>query len=186
MSDPVDFARLFKLRLVVARHGEMDGARWWDTKGVLGRRGAVVLKRGFPVTHPFAQARTVFSVARVRCNELFDPPECMTLWSLPAEVEEQFEEHWHRWLDAGDAWSPVFHAVSALTGTDLLASLAQFGLISQAERDVVTRLRRSAEKRAVPLPGTHHPTDEILTLLAAGFARGDVGAPAIPYARLET
>jgi hypothetical protein len=86
----IDFERLFKLRLVVARQGEMDVARWWNTQGILGRRGAVVLKRGFPTTHRFAQARIVFEVAKSRCRELFEPPGCMTLWSLPAELEEQF------------------------------------------------------------------------------------------------
>ena len=58
----IDFDRLFKLRLVVARHGEMDRARWWNTQGVLGRRGGVVLRRGFPSTHRFVQARVVFEV----------------------------------------------------------------------------------------------------------------------------
>ena len=48
----IDFKRLFKLRLVVARHGEMDAARWWNTQGMLGRRGALVLKRGFPIDSP--------------------------------------------------------------------------------------------------------------------------------------
>lgn len=28
---PIDFERLFKLRLAVARHGEMDVAGWWNT-----------------------------------------------------------------------------------------------------------------------------------------------------------
>ncbi|MGE0823064.1 MAG: BrxE family protein [Candidatus Binatia bacterium] len=82
----IDLDRLLKLRLVVARYGEMDIARWWNTQGLLGRRGAVVLKRGFPTTHPFVQARVVFAVAQSRCHELFDPPGCMTLWSLPAEL----------------------------------------------------------------------------------------------------
>jgi hypothetical protein len=53
-SPTIDFKRLFKLRLVVARHGEMDAARWWNTQGVLGPRGLSVLKRGFPKTHCFA------------------------------------------------------------------------------------------------------------------------------------
>ncbi len=33
----IDFDHLLRLRLVVARFGEMDGAMWWNTKGVLGR-----------------------------------------------------------------------------------------------------------------------------------------------------
>lgn len=181
----VDLDRLFKLRLVVARHGEMDAARWWNTQGMLGRRGAVVLKRGFPATHYFAQARVVFAVARSRCNELFSPPGCMTLWNLPADLEDQFEEHWQSWLDQGDQWTPFFEKLVTLTGDDLLGALSSFNLISQVQLEAVSRLRRSAENRAVPLPGIHAANDDTITLLAAGFARGEPGSPAIPYARLE-
>jgi hypothetical protein len=185
LTSILDFDRLLKLRLVVARYGEMDMARWWNTQGMLGRRGAVVLKRGFPATHYFAQARVVFAVARSRCNELFSPPGCMTLWNLPAEVEDQFEEHWQGWLDQSDKWIEIFEPLAILTGDDLLKALGQFELVSQAQIDVVTKLRRSAENRAVPLPGTYAPNNDVMTLLAAGFSRGDPGNPAIPYARLE-
>ncbi|MFY9974796.1 MAG: BrxE family protein, partial [Chromatiaceae bacterium] len=58
-------------------------------------------------------------------------------------------------------------------------------LVDQDHVEAVGKLRRSAEGRSVPLPGTHQPNDEIITLLAAGFARGEKGSPAIPYARLE-
>lgn len=181
----INFERLFQLRLVVARHGEMDAARWWNTQGLLGRRGAVVLKRGFPTTYRFAQARIVFEVARRRCHELFDPPACMTLWSLPAAIEDQFEERWQIWLDQADLWAPVFQTVAAQTGEDLLESLSALNLLSPAQREAAVRLRRSAEGRAAPVPGLHLPSDNIITLLAAGFARGEPGSPAIPYARLE-
>ena len=83
LTSVLNFDRLLKLRLVVARYGEMDMARWWNTQGMLGRRDAIVLKRGFPATHYFAQNRVVFAVARSRCNELFSPPGCLTLWNLP-------------------------------------------------------------------------------------------------------
>jgi len=181
----IDFEHLFKLRLAVARNGEMDAAGWWNTKGILGRHGSLVLKRGFPATHFFAQARIAFAVARSRCHELFDPPGCMTLWNLPAEVEDQFEEHWQDWLDQGEQWTPFFEKVAAAGSRDLLPELSDFGLIDQKHLDSVGKLRRSAEGRSVPLPGTHQPNDEIITLLAAGFARGAKGNPAIPYARLE-
>ena len=181
----IDFDRLFKLRLVVARHGEMDSAKWWNTQGMLGRRGALVLKRGFPATHRFAQARIVFEVAKSRCHELFDPPGCMTLWNLPAELEEQFQEHWQGWLDETDAWTPVFEQIEVRSGGDLLNSLRELDLISQKQLNEVAKLRRSAENRAVPISGTFRPNDDIITILAAGFARGEPGNPAIPYARLE-
>ncbi len=63
--------------------------------------------------------------------------------------------------------------------------LADLGLVNQSHLDAVSKLRRSAEGRSVPLSGTFQPSDDIITLLAAGFARSDPGYPAIPYARLE-
>jgi hypothetical protein len=68
---------------------------------------------------------------------------------------------------------------------DLLVALSEAGLVDQRHRDAVGQLRRSAEGRSVPLPGAHEPNDEIITLLSAGFAKGEQGHPAIPYARLE-
>lgn len=184
-SDSTDLERLLKLRLVVARQGEMDASAWWNTKGILGRHGALVLQRGFPSTHYFAQARIAFTVARSRCHELFDPPGCMTLWSLPSGIEDQFEEHWQDWLDQRDQWTPFFDKLAQVGSGDLLSELSGFGLINQVHLDAVGKLRRSAEGRSVPLPGTHQPTNEVITLLAAGFARGEKGNPAIPYARFE-
>ena len=86
--------RLLKLRLLVARFGEMDSARWWNTRGVLGRLGETALKRGFAQTHFFVQARLVFAVAANRCRAIFDPPRAMTLWNLPAEIEDRFDSQW--------------------------------------------------------------------------------------------
>jgi hypothetical protein len=181
----IDFDKLLKFRLIIGRFGEMDLARWWNSKGMLGRHGAIVLQRGFPTTHYFAQARVVFAIARSRCNELFNPPGCMTLWSLPAEIEDRFEEQWQMWLDQGEDWSLFFQNLANTEGNDLLKVLSEFQLISSDQTESVSKLRRSAEGRAVPLPGTYQPNDEIIALLAAGFARGEQGNPAIPYARLE-
>ena len=181
----VDLERLFKLRLVVARHGEMDVAKWWNTQGLLGRRGKAVLRRGFPATHSFAQARVVFAVARSRCRELFDPPGSMTLWQLPAELEDQFEERWHDWLDEGDRWAPFFDAVEGQGEGSLLEALKAQDLLTPAQAEAAQKLKRSAEGRAVALGEAAAPTDEVITMLAAAFARGEVGSPAIPYAKLE-
>jgi len=38
-TPPIDLDRPLELRLVVARFGEMDLAKWWNTKGQLGRLG---------------------------------------------------------------------------------------------------------------------------------------------------
>src|SRR4051794_12303605 len=123
MAD-LDLDRLCRLRLVVARHGEMDRAGWWNTRGMLGHLGAVALKRGLPRTHRFAQARVVFEVARSRCREIYDPPGAVTLWELPADVEDEFQERWHGWLADADTWAPIFDRLTSGQAPDLLAALA--------------------------------------------------------------
>ncbi len=184
MSAHVDYARLFKLRLVVARAGEMDLRGWWNTNGVLGQLGRSVYPRGFPRTAPFAQARVVFAVARARTREVWSPRGCVTLWNLPPEVEAAFEDHWQGWADAPEVWAPIFEALIASRG-DLLDELRAVDAISASQAEAARDLKRSVDGRAVLLPGVRAVDDETLALLAAGFFRGEKNTPAIPYARLE-
>jgi hypothetical protein len=179
----IDLDILLKLRLVVARFGEMDLAKWWNTKGQLGKLGAAALRRGFPRTHHFAQARSVFAVATHRCAEVFDPPNCVTLWRLPEAVEEEFDARWEHWLDNTSEWTPFFKKLEALQGGDLAATLRSFEVVGERDTGAFSRLRRSAEGRAVPLPGVFSGTNDEVALLALGFARGEPGALAVPYAR---
>ena len=87
-EDELDLAWLLKVRTVVARIGEMDLARWWNSTGQLGPQGSSVLRRGFPRTHRFAQARSVFMVAAARCTQIFDPPGSVTLWRLSSQCRQ--------------------------------------------------------------------------------------------------
>jgi hypothetical protein len=176
---------LLKFRLVVARVGEMDLAKWWNTRGQLSRLGTTTVRRGFPRTHHFAQARSVFSVAGFRCREVFDPPQSVTLWQLPESVEEEFETHWERWLDQADQWKLFFLELEALKEAELKTVLQSFNLITDEDSELLSRLRRSAEGRAVPLQAPFTATDQDVTSLAIGFARGEPGALAVPYARLN-
>ena len=180
----IDFDRLLKVRLLVARFGEMDRARWWNTRGVLGPLGEMALRRGFAKTHFFARARLVFAVAAQRCRDVFDPPQAMTLWNLPAEIEDQFESRWPGWLERTDPWCSFFSELQVPKSPDLLGQASHLGLAEDSILHEVRQLRRSPENRAVPIPGAHRPSDRILTLLGLGFFRGEPGAPAIPYARL--
>jgi hypothetical protein len=184
MTQPsIDLDRLLKLRLVVARFGEMDLARWWNTKGQLGTLGTAALRRGFPRTHSFAQARSVFAVAAHRCTEVFEPPGCVTLWRLPEATEEEFDVRWEQWLDHASDWAPFFEKLRTLQSSDLASALRAFELVSDRDVDAYGKLRRSAEGRAVPLSGVFSGTDDDVSLLALGFARGEPGALAVPYAR---
>lgn len=181
----IDLERLFKLRLVVGRFGEMDNAKWWNTKGQLGRLGSAALRRGFPRTHSFAQARSVFAVAARRCAEVFDPPGCVTLWRLPEEVEEEFDARWEYWLDHAIEWQPFFQKIESMNGSDLIATIRTFELVTDRDVEAFSRLRRSAEGRAVPLQQVFSGGDRDVTLLALGFGRSEVGALAVPYAKQQ-
>jgi hypothetical protein len=181
----IDIDRLLKLRLVVGRFGEMDIAKWWNTKGQLGRLGTAALRRGFPRTHYFAQARSVFAVAAHRCAEVFDPPGSVTLWHLTAPVEEEFDARWEHWLDHATTWQPFFQKLEALaTDIDLIQTLRAFEIIRDRDMETGSRLRRSAEGRAVLLPGLFSGSDDDVAQLAVGFARGEIGSLAVPYQRL--
>ena len=175
---------------MVARFGEMDISRWWNTgdparrTALLGRTGAVLVSRGFPRTHRFAQARIVFEVARVRCAEVFEAPGCATLWSLPAPIEDQFDCRWAAWLESCDSWKPFFAAIES-PQCGLIDTLRELELISHNDIEIVSRLRRSAEGRALPIPGVHPVTDGVISLLAAGFSRGEHSKLAVPHVRLE-
>jgi hypothetical protein len=179
----VDLDLLLKLRLTVARFGEMDGAKWWNTKGQLGPLGTAALHRGFPRTHRFAQARSVFAVAAHRCSEVFDPPGTVTLWRLPESIEEGFDARWEHWLDHAADLNVFFESLEKIDTQDLVEALAERDLVSDGDVGTFSRLKRSAEGRAVPLPGTFESSDQDIRLLALGFGRGEIGTLAVPYMR---
>ena len=185
VDSAVDLDRLLRLRVTVARVGEMDLAQWWHTKGQLGPLGAMALRRGFPRTHRFAAARSVFAVASHRCDEVFNPPECVTLWHLPEAVEAEFDERWEHWLDDASRWDEFFGKVESIEDPDVIQALDMFDLLAPDDMDRFARLRRSAESRAVQLPGTFEGLNPDISLLALGFARGERGALAVPYMRRE-
>ena len=173
------------LRVAVARFGEMDVSGWWNTNGMLGRPGMTVLSRGLAHTHFFAQARVAFTVAELRCKEVFDPPGSVTLWSLPTEIEDQLELNVQHWLEDPDRWISYFTRLQNLEHADLLGLLGSLDLLNAEQRQEAEKLRRSTERRAVPISGEHHITDDLVTLLGAGFWRGEQGQPAVPYAKLR-
>jgi hypothetical protein len=179
----LDFDRLLKLRLIVARFGEMDLAKWWNTRGQLGRLGTAAIRRGFPRTHYFAQGRSVCAVAAHRCREIFDPPDSVTLWRLPETIEEEFETKWEHWLDRANEWQSFFQRLESLQENDLKNVLQAFDAVTNEELEMFSRLRRSAEGRAVLLSEPFLGTEQDIALLALGFARGEIGSLVVPYAR---
>ena len=169
-----------KLRLVVARVGEMDLARWWNTHGQLGSLGTSVLRRGFPRTHHFAQARSVFAVAARRCREVYDAPGAVTLWYLPSAIQDEFDQRWEDWLDDAASWTTFFTEVASC-GPSLMEELTRLDLIEQRHVDQLERLRRTAGERAVQVPGQFEAAADDITMLALAFSRGEEANLAVPY-----
>lgn len=180
----MNFEQLLKLRLVVARIGEMDLAGWWNTKGQMGHLGALALRRGFPRTHFFARARSVFRVVTHRCHEVFDPPHCATLWRLPEDIEEEFDSRWELWLDDPEPWFEFGQAIETMRGNDLCAVMPELGLAEPSDLEAVACLRRSAQGRSVLLPGTFDDDKSVTTALALAFCKGEKGRLVIPYIKL--
>jgi hypothetical protein len=123
----------------------------------------------------------VFAVAANRCADIFTAPGSATLWDLGETIEEEFEARWEVWLDDAGSWKPFFEGVAQMQEDDLRRVLVDFDLASEPNIQASHRLRRSAEGRAVPLPGLFRPDDDTVTMLAAGFACGAPAALAVPY-----
>ena len=128
---------------------------------------------------------SVFAVAAHRCEQVFNPPGCVTLWRVPEVVEDELDARWEHWLDHKDGWENFFLRVEALTDTNLVAALDEFDLVGPTDLERFGRLKRSAEGKAVQLPGMFEGLNEDVALLALGFAKGEVGASAVPYMRWE-
>jgi hypothetical protein len=162
----------------------MDRARWWNTRGQLGRLGTAAVRRGFPRTHYFAQARAVFAVAAYRCREVFDADGVVTLWQLPPLVEAQFEARWEHWLDHAADWTDFFQGLESMPeNNDLPAALRAAGAVTGADLEAFARIPRSAVAQTLALPNPFSGTNEDIALLAVGFAPGEPGSLVIPYAR---
>lgn len=172
---------LLKLRLVVARHGEQDVARWWNTTGQLSAPGGSVLGRGFPRTHHFAQARSVFAAAETRCAEVFGLADAVTLWRLDDEVEEAFDQQWEAWLDQAGEWSAFFEGLVSGSDATLRTVLLDLGLVSPSQVDSVGQLSIDPSGQSISV-GPYLPLSETVALLALGFSRGATGTLVVPYA----
>jgi hypothetical protein len=183
LENEPDIAWLFKVRVVVARVGEMDLARWWNSTGQLGPQGASVLRRGLPRTYHFAQARSVFAVAAARCAQIFDPPGTVTLWRLTDPLEERLETLWDVWLDDAKRWNPFFERVAAIKAAELSACLTDLELVTAEEVAASRSLKKSADGRSMQIPGLFEGSRKAIVMLALSFGAGSPGNLVVPYAR---
>jgi hypothetical protein len=179
----LDLEWLLKVRTVVARTGEMDLARWWNSNGQLGPNGASVLRRGFPRTHYFAQTRSVCMVAAARCAQIFDKQGSVTLWRLTDAIEERLDVLWESWLDDAGSWRPFFERVAGLQPTDVRFSLRELGLVTDEEIDSKHSLKKAADGRSIEISESFDGGRKAVAMLALAFAAGSPGNLVVPYTR---
>lgn len=175
---------ILKLRMAVGRHGEMDRAEWWNTRGIMGAKGGVVLERGFPRTHPLVQARIAFSVAKDRCKSVFAASDTATLWSLPAELEDQFRSNWSQWLSHNDRWDKFLEQVNDATEEGLTRGLKSLGLIEKVHADQAMEADRQGASAQIS-SDVAEVNEDVASALAASFALGDENDLVVPFVTLS-
>lgn len=181
-----DFTKkIAALRMAVARQGEMDRAKWWNTKGLLSRVGELAISRGFPKSHVFARCRAAFAVASSRSDEVFNPPDSYTLWRLPVEIEDQLEDAWAGWLESPDEWKDLLERIDAAAGNDLVSVLTSLELASEQSADRAKGLRRADDLKSVPIKLNGETVIQAIELLAAAHNCSEPGKLAVPFIRQE-
>ena len=68
-------------------------------------------------------------MAAQRCREVFDPPECVTLWNLPESIEEEFDARWEYWLDHATDRVPFFQKLETVASLDPVTVMQTFELV---------------------------------------------------------
>ncbi len=169
-ENKLDCDWLLKLRVAVARCGEMDLARWWNSGKQLGSAGASVVRRGFPRTHHFAQARSVIAIASQRCDQLLSRNDVVTLWRLPEDLEDRFESHWDTCLDCHSDWCSFFEAVAAIRAGDVIVTITELGLVTNDEVQAFRALNAAPEGRGLSVGKFFTGQRRQLALLALGPA----------------
>lgn len=177
------------LRVAVARSGEMDLMKWWNSAGLLGNNGELVMPRGFPKTHVFARAQAVFAIAANRSEEVFNPTDSFTLWRLPVELEDQIADRWSELLNnhSQTEWREMLSLIDQeiCIDCDLLRSLSALGLISDKTTASASKLRRSDDLRSVHIRQPGQSQVDSIEILAAAFSCGEPGKLAVPFIRCE-
>ena len=180
-----DVKKIAALRMAVARHGEMDRSKWWNTKGLLSNVGELAISRGFPKSHVFARSRAAFAVASSRSEEVFNPPDSYTLWRLPVEIEDQLEDAWAGWLETPDEWRELLGQIDQEGSCELVSVLIKLELVSEQSAERGKGFRRADDLRSVPIKLNGEAVMEAIELLAAAHSCGEPGKLAVPFIREE-
>ena len=174
---------LLRVRVVVARCGEMDAQRWWNTEGQLCPHGARVLKRGFPRTTSFRAGAVRLRRLCAPCAEIFDPPDAVTFWWLSDTTRRRSSTRVGK-----DGWTPrrpgrrSSNPSPALAHSDVVAALKSApSLVDDADdEEAAAKLKVADGEKGVLVPGPFDLGRKAVALWALGFGRGAKGDLRVP------
>jgi hypothetical protein len=180
----IDVSRLLTARLWIARLGESDVNSWWRTDGILGPDGAFVGPRVLPRTHPTARARIAFAVAGHACLDRHPDREAMHLFRLTPEIEDRLDQLLVDRLGDAALWKPLMRELEAVTKESETAFvLRQAGAVTDGDLTYVTKLKLGPAERSLPI--TASTPEDVLSRLAAGYARCAPGKLIVPFLSRE-
>ena len=96
------------------------------------------------------------AVAAHRCDEVFSLANSVTLWRLPADIEERYDARWEHWLDNAGDWTAFFSEVAAVATPDLVEALRAFDLVSEASLARFARCRAGTRRSLAAAAGRLH------------------------------
>lgn len=181
----VDILSLLKLRLILCRYGELDNQGWWGTERLLSDLGRTVLERAFPRTQSIARTRLALSIASKRAIEIFNPSGCVTLWSMPPEIELAVDDYLLQLTHNDEPIASFIKGIEVLDKSGLSEELQARDLVDSGIISSVKQLRTSDTGKSVQIPGVHIVDDQLIQLLAAAHEFGSIKNLVIPYARLQ-
>ncbi len=185
-SSDVNFELLFKCRLIIGRFGEKDVADWWNSTGLLSTLGPKVFVRGFPRTEVYARARSILAVASRRSADFFNPADTFSLWSLPAVIEQAFDESLLGWSRESRDWLDLFHDLERMSLQDSLGQfLLDHQVVSKTSLNTATKLKLGPEGKSILLPEIGSISDETISLLTAAFVQIEPGSFRLPIVSLR-
>jgi hypothetical protein len=175
----VDISRLLAMRLWVARLGESDVKSWWRTDGILGPDGAFVGPRVLPRTHSTARARIAFAVAKQACLDRHPDREAMHLFELTPEIEDRVDQLLVDRLGNAAFWEPLMARLESVTKESETALVLREAGVADEDLTYVSSLKFGPAQRSVPIAAS--TPENVLSRLAAGFARSEPGKLVVPF-----
>jgi len=181
MAQDWDFEDLFAKRRAIARIGEGDWMRWWDSNA-LNDAGDILIPRLFRRTPHLSAAHMAMLAARARHDSAVPREPLIHLFNLGEVLEGAFE----RWLiqRKSEGWSPppMPPGDTSLGAGEALKALGlepetDSGSIEGSHLVLGDLEQATIDERAV--------RESVLRSLAGAYALGERGRLVVPYYRLK-